>query len=212
MALVASGHEPFDAKARLAMSLRSRGTSLSNPPAARVRTPRCVRFYSVRVSVGEEQGPAAACSQGEAGSRHLPTGRVRGLHREGRQALAGRDQYLAGGPAKGPPHSVLDDDLDPTAVAAVLMGWLAGSREQIRPEQARGAVTWLSDTLNIDATDATYAAGFIGHPDVPDVTFNEGVEHYGGMVEFALYMILLSGALVATVGDGDPGWLRQFDL
>jgi hypothetical protein len=114
-------------------------------------------------------------------------------------------------PPKGPPHSVLDD-LDPTAEAAVLMGWLAGSREQITSEQARGAVTWLSDTLNIDATDVTYAAGFIGHPDAPDVTFNEGVEHYGGMLEFILCMILLSGALVATVAGGDPGWLRQFDL
>jgi hypothetical protein len=115
-------------------------------------------------------------------------------------------------PPKGPPHSVLDDDLDPIAVAAVLMGWLAGSREQITPEQARGAVTWLSDTLDIDATDVTYAAAFIGHPDAPDVTFNEGVERYGGMVEFTLYMILLSGALVATVADGAPGWLRKFDL
>lgn len=128
-----------------------------------------------------------------------------------RRLRAGISTWLED-PPKGPPHSVLDDDLDPTAVAAVLMGWLAGSREQITPEQACAAVTWLSDTLNIDATDVTYAAGFIGHPDAPDVTFNEGVEHYGGMVEFTLYMILLSGALVATVAAGDPGWLRQFDL
>jgi hypothetical protein len=67
------------------------------------------------------------------------------------------------------------------------MAWLAGSREQITPEQARGAVTGLSDTLNIDVTDATYAVGFIGHPDALDVTFNDGVEHYyGGMTEFTL--------------------------
>lgn len=119
---------------------------------------------------------------------------------------------MAGGSAQRPPRSLLDDDLDPTAVAAVLMGWLVGSREQITPEQARGAVTWLSDTLNIDATDVTYAAGFIGHPDAPNVTFNDGLEYYGGTLEFTLYMMLLSGALVATVADGDPEWLRQFDM
>lgn len=133
------------------------------------------------------------------------------LARVARRLRAGISTWLEE-PPKGPPHSILDDDLDPTAVTAVLMGWLTGSREQITPEQARGAVAWLSDTLGIDATDVTYAAGLIGHPDAPEVTFNEGMEHYGGMLNLTLYMMLLSGALVATVADGDPEWLRQFDL
>ncbi|OAP19932.1 MULTISPECIES: hypothetical protein [Amycolatopsis] len=115
-------------------------------------------------------------------------------------------------PTQGPPTAVVDDDLDPAAVTTTLMAWLAGSREHITPEQARDAVTWLSDTMGIDTDDLTYAAGLIGHPDAPDVTFNEGVERYGGALQFTVYMILLSGALVATVAAGDPEWLRQFDL
>jgi hypothetical protein len=73
-------------------------------------------------------------------------------------------------------------------------------------------VTWLSDTLGIDATDVRYAAALIGHPDAPNVTFNDGVEHCGGTLNSTLYMIMLSCALVATVADRDPEWLRQFDL
>ncbi|MFJ9011491.1 hypothetical protein [Streptomyces canus] len=48
------------------------------------------------------------------------------------------------------------------------------------------------------------AAGSIGHPDAPDVTLNEAVERYGGdPLNFTLYMMMLCGGLVATVGEGD---------
>lgn len=68
-------------------------------------------------------------------------------------------------------------------------------------------MTWLAHTLNIDATDVTHAAGFIGHPDAPgDPHLNEG------MWEFSLYMTLAQRRPGGNLADGDPGWLRQFDL
>jgi hypothetical protein len=76
------------------------------------------------------------------------------------------------------------------------IGW------KIRPPDQ--AVTWLSNTLGIDENDLVFAGGLIGHPDSPNATFNDGVESYGGALPFMLCMILLSGALVATVGNGDP--------
>ncbi|MCK8676480.1 hypothetical protein [Streptomyces lichenis] len=60
--------------------------------------------------------------------------------------------------------------------------------------------------------DLLQAAGFIGHPDAPDLALGEAVEHYGDPIAFTLYMVLLCGGLVATVGDADPDWLKQFDL
>jgi hypothetical protein len=117
-------------------------------------------------------------------------------------------------PAAGPPGSFMAGDpaADPVAMSAVLLHWLVSAREHITPQQAREAVTWLSDTLGLVEGDVVYAAGLIGHPDAPDVSFNDGVDQFGGMVSFLLYLVLLSGALVATVADGDPEWLRQFDL
>ncbi|SFD12336.1 hypothetical protein SAMN05421773_1105 [Streptomyces aidingensis] len=98
-------------------------------------------------------------------------------------------------------------------VFSTLIHWLVAAREQITEEQAREAVQWVSDTLRVAQDDLVYAAGLIGHPDAPPVTLNEGMEHYGeNPLTFVLYMLLLSGALVATVGDGNPDWLRQFDL
>ncbi|SMD27605.1 hypothetical protein [Kibdelosporangium aridum] len=105
-----------------------------------------------------------------------------------------------------------DSAADPVAVSAVLLHWLVAARGHITQEQARDAVTWLSDTLGVVEDDLVYAASLIGHPDAPGVTFNDGVERFGGVIPFVLYMMLLSGALVATVADGDTEWLRQFDL
>ncbi|OEV30476.1 hypothetical protein AN219_10620 [Streptomyces nanshensis] len=122
-------------------------------------------------------------------------------------------------PSKGPGGTFIEGDhpSDPTMVFGVLMGWLVAAREAITEEQACEAVDWVSDALGIAHEDLLYAAGLIGHPDAdPDVTLNQGVEHYGdddnGEMPFVLYMLLLSGGLVATVGGGDPEWLRQFDL
>jgi hypothetical protein len=49
------------------------------------------------------------------------------LARVAKRLRAGISTWLED-PLQGPPGSVLDDDLDPTAVTAVLMAWLAGSR------------------------------------------------------------------------------------
>ncbi|MFF2651130.1 hypothetical protein [Streptomyces sp. NPDC058045] len=118
-------------------------------------------------------------------------------------------------PSSGPGRSFIEGEhpSDPTMVWGILMHWLVAAREQISEEQARDAVNWVSDALGIHHDDLLYAAGLIGHPDAPNVTLNEGVEHYGeDALTFVLYMLLLSGALVATVGNGDPDWLRQFDI
>lgn len=117
-------------------------------------------------------------------------------------------------PSQGPGSSFLEGEppADPVAVWAILMGWLVGAREQITVEQAREAVRWVSDSLGVQHDDLVQAAGFIGHPDAPDVTLNEAIERYGSNpVTFTLYMVMLCGGLVATVGDGDPDWLKQFD-
>ncbi|MET8518212.1 hypothetical protein [Streptomyces sp. NPDC005077] len=97
-------------------------------------------------------------------------------------------------------------------VWAILMAWLVGAREQITEDQARDAVEWVSGSLEIQYEDLLQAAGFIGHPDAPSLTLNEAVEHYGDPIAFTLYMVLLCGGLVATVGNADPEWLKQFDL
>jgi hypothetical protein len=118
-------------------------------------------------------------------------------------------------PSKGPGGSFIEGEnpSDPTMVWSTLGHWLVAAREQISEDQARAAVEWISETLGVSQDDLLYAAGLIGHPDSPNVTLNEGMEHFGGdPITFVLYMLLLSGALVATVGDGDPEWLRQFDL
>ncbi|MGW1429775.1 hypothetical protein ACWD6K_14300 [Streptomyces sp. NPDC002431] len=86
------------------------------------------------------------------------------------------------------------------------------SKEQISEDQARDAVEWVSDSLGIQHDDLLQAAGFIGHPDAPSLTLNQAVDHYGDPIAFTLYMVLLCGGLVATVGDADPEWLKQFDL
>ncbi|MET7445251.1 hypothetical protein [Streptomyces sp. NPDC005508] len=117
-------------------------------------------------------------------------------------------------PSKGPGGSFIEGERpsDPTMVWAILMAWLVGAKEQISEDQARDAVEWVSDSLGIQHDDLLQAAGFIGHPDAPSLTLNEAVDHYGDPIAFTLYMVLLCGGLVATVGDADPEWLKQFDL
>ncbi|MCX4683929.1 hypothetical protein OG401_06315 [Kitasatospora purpeofusca] len=118
-------------------------------------------------------------------------------------------------PSKGPGGSFIEGDnpSDPVAVWAVLMHWLVSAREQISAQDANNAVDWVSDSLGIQKDDLLRAAGLIGHPDAPDGTLSEAMEHYGDdPLHFTLYMLLLSGGLVATVGGGEPDWLRQFDL
>lgn len=117
-------------------------------------------------------------------------------------------------PSKGPGGSFLEGEQpsDPTMVCAILMAWLVGAREQITEDQARDTVHWVSDNLGIQHDDLLQVAGFIGHPDSPNLTLNQAVEHYGDPMAFVLSMVLLSGGLVATVGDTDPNWLKQFDL
>ncbi|WP_238995461.1 hypothetical protein [Streptomyces cyaneogriseus] len=68
--------------------------------------------------------------------------------------------------------------------------------------------------LPVRSDKAAYfqAAGITGHPDAPDLTLSQAVERYGDPVAFTLHMVLLGGGLVATVGDADPNWLKQFDL
>ncbi|QLG36398.1 hypothetical protein HXS80_18445 [Streptomyces sp. CB04723] len=97
-------------------------------------------------------------------------------------------------------------------VMAILMAWLVGAREQITEDQARDTVLWVSDNLGIQHDDLLQVAGFIGHPDAPDLTLNQAVEGYGDPMAFVLSMVLLSGGLVAVVGGADPDWLKQFDL
>ncbi|MGV9322777.1 hypothetical protein [Streptomyces sp. NPDC003660] len=97
-------------------------------------------------------------------------------------------------------------------VWAILMAWLVGAREQITEDQARDTVQWVSDSLGIQHDDLLQAAGFIGHPDAPNLTLGEAVEHFGNPIAFTLCMVMLCGGLVATVGDADPDWLKQFDL
>ncbi|MEU1324681.1 hypothetical protein [Streptomyces microflavus] len=70
----------------------------------------------------------------------------------------------------------------------------------------------MSDNLGIQHDDLLQVAGFIGHPDAPDLTLNQAVEGYGDPMAFVLSMVLLSGGLVAAVGGADPDWLKQFDL
>ncbi|WP_223872254.1 hypothetical protein [Streptomyces sp. SP18CM02] len=117
-------------------------------------------------------------------------------------------------PPKGPGGSFIEGERpsDPTMVWAILMAWLVGAKEQISEDQARDAVEWVSDSLGIQHDDLLQAAGFIGHPDAPSLTLNQAVDHYGDPIAFTLYMVLLCGGLVATVGDADPEWLKQFDL
>jgi len=119
-------------------------------------------------------------------------------------------------PSKGPGGSFLEGEnpSDPVAVWAVLMHWLVSAREQLSEQEARDAVDWVSNSLGIQRGDLLKAAGLIGHPDAEGgLTLNEAMEHYGDdPLHFSLYMLLLSGGLVATVGEGDPEWLRQFDL
>ncbi|WP_431782062.1 hypothetical protein [Streptomyces chumphonensis] len=118
-------------------------------------------------------------------------------------------------PSEGPGATFIEGEhpSDPTAVWAILMHWLVAAREQISEQQAREAVEWVSDSLGIKHDDLVQAAGFIGHPDAANMTLGEAVEHYGGdPITFTLYMVMLCGGLVATVGDGDADWLKQFDL
>ncbi|MFF8432516.1 hypothetical protein [Streptomyces bacillaris] len=95
---------------------------------------------------------------------------------------------------------------------AILMAWLVGAREQITEDQARDTVLWVSDNLGIQHDDLLQVAGFIGHPDAPNLTLNQAVESYENPMAFVLSMVLLSGGLVAVVGSADPDWLKQFDL
>ncbi|MFF8962306.1 hypothetical protein ACF1BK_06090 [Streptomyces globisporus] len=95
---------------------------------------------------------------------------------------------------------------------AILMAWLVGAREQITEDQARDTVLWVSDNLGIQHDDLLQVAGFIGHPDAPNLTVNQAVESYEDPMAFVLSMVLLSGGLVAAVGGADPDWLKQFDL
>ncbi|MFJ1711857.1 hypothetical protein [Streptomyces sp. NPDC088260] len=117
-------------------------------------------------------------------------------------------------PSKGPGGSFLEGEhpSDPTMVMAILMAWLVGAREQITEDQARDTVLWVSDNLGIQHDDLLQVAGFIGHPDAPNLTLNQAVEGYGDPMAFVLSMVLLSGGLVAAVGGADPDWLKQFDL
>lgn len=78
------------------------------------------------------------------------------------------------------------------------MGRLVAAREQITEDQARDAVRWAPTAWASSA---------------PDVTLNEAVERHGGdRLNFTLYMVMLCGGLVSTVGDADPKRLKQFDL
>lgn len=117
-------------------------------------------------------------------------------------------------PSKGPGGSFIEGDQpsDPTMVWAILIAWLLEAREQITEDRARNTVQWVSDSLGIQHDDLLQAGGFIGHPDAPNLTVNEAIERYGDPVAFTLSMVLLCGGLVATAGDADPNWLKQFDL
>lgn len=117
-------------------------------------------------------------------------------------------------PSKGPGGTFLEGEhpSDPTMIMAILMAWLVGAREQITEDQARDTVLWVSDNLGIQHDDLLQVSGFIGHPDAPDLTLKQAVEHYGDPMAFVLSMVLLCGGLVATIGDADPNWLKQFDL
>ncbi|MFI0142102.1 hypothetical protein, partial [Streptomyces luteogriseus] len=118
-------------------------------------------------------------------------------------------------PSQGPRASFNQSDhpSDPTADWAILTGWLVAAREQISQEQARDADSWICDSLGIKHKDLVQAAGFVGHPDAPNVTLNEAVERAGGdPLNFTLSTVMLCGCLVATAGEGNPDWLKQFDL
>lgn len=117
-------------------------------------------------------------------------------------------------PSGGPGGTFFEGDnpCDPLTVYAVLMHWLVAARKEITAGQARDSVAWVAEALGVDRHDLQYGAGLIGLPDSPDVTLNEAMQHYGDSMKFVLYMLLLSGGLVATVGNKDPEWLKQFEL
>lgn len=93
-------------------------------------------------------------------------------------------------------------------VFACLMRWLVGAREH--GINSAAAVTWVNDRLEEDAAAAALrASGLLGYPYAPDLTVSELHDQLGPVAIAA--MIWLAAGAVATAGDGDPQWIRQFD-
>jgi hypothetical protein len=97
-----------------------------------------------------------------------------------------------------------------STLVAVLLGWLAGAREQLGSPAAAPVIAWVGEQLGPDvAGKAMILAGVLGHPLAPDLTVEEAFDRVGaGLVELLLWLVC---GLVATAGDADVNWLVQFD-
>jgi hypothetical protein len=97
-----------------------------------------------------------------------------------------------------------------TAVAGVLLGWLAAVRQRVGPAVASGALAWISDHLGPEeARRGLVVARVLGHPLAPDLTVAQTFDQPGDDMVPAL--VWPTAGLTATTGDGDPEWLSQFD-
>jgi hypothetical protein len=102
------------------------------------------------------------------------------------------------------------NDITNTIMVATLMRWLTAARESGAVDPT-ASLTWVRESLDWPYNlQAESAAGIIGQPSTlaPEIPA-EMHQFFGPM--FATVMIWLAAGIVATAGDGDAHWLRQFD-
>jgi hypothetical protein len=98
-----------------------------------------------------------------------------------------------------------------STLVAVLLGWLAGAREQLGSAVAAPALTWVGDNLGPDvAGQAMVLAGVLDHPLAPKITVEEAFDRVGD--DLVVLLLWLVCGLVATAGGADADWLIQYDL
>ena len=94
----------------------------------------------------------------------------------------------------------------------VLFGWLAGIREAHADAWLFARVHgWIGSELGAElAARSRLAGGLLGAAETRDVTLEKLLDE---LDDDALpVLIWLAAGAVATYGDGDPAWLRQFDI
>ncbi len=95
-------------------------------------------------------------------------------------------------------------------MAAVLMAWLTGAKEQANADIAGPAIQWIRQHLDDEPADHAFQlAGLLGSPLAPDLTVEQAITRLGDA--FLPALVWLTAGLVATEADGDVQWLRQFD-
>ena len=98
-----------------------------------------------------------------------------------------------------------------STLVAVLLGWLAGAREQLGSAVASPALTWVGENLGPDvAGKAMVLAGVLDHPLAPKITVEEAFDRVGD--DLVVLLLWLVCGLVATAGGADADWLIQYDL